>query len=216
MPREFPVFALSFIRGLNECHRNFAPIPPIFMKRFATLFIFLATLGTLVKPVFADDAAARAIASKLIDMTRGKESIRAGFDTVINGVISNMQAHGLPQAGVDEIKAAVDKWYSSEINFEDIRPKMIDAYVKDFSADELKQILDFYKTPVGQKAINEMPDVMRQGAVIAQDYTKEKIPDLNTALTPILAKYRDQMQGGPSDGSSGGAPPASAPAPPGN
>jgi len=188
------------------------------MKRLAPLFIFLATLGMLVKPAHADDTAARALASKLIDMTRGKESIREGFDNVINGVIANMQAHGLPEAGVDEIKAAVDKWYTAEINFDDIRPKMVDAYVKDFSADELKQILDFYQTPVGQKAIKEMPDVMRQGAVIAQDYTKAKIPDLNAALTPILAKYRDQMQGAPGGGdTSGGAPPSpSAPAPAGN
>jgi hypothetical protein len=189
------------------------------MKRLSTLFIFLSALGMLVKPVFADDdAAARATASKLIDMTRGKESIREGFDSVINGVIANMQAHGLPQAGVDEIKAAVDKWYDSEINFEDIRPKMEDAYVKDFSPDELKQILAFYETPVGQKAIKEMPDVMRQGAMIAQAYTKEKIPDLNTALTPILAKYRDQMQAASGAGAppAEGAPPASGPAPAGN
>jgi hypothetical protein len=171
------------------------------MKRFAPLFIFLATLGMVAKPALADDADARATASKLIDMTHGKESIRQGFDTVINGIISNMQTHGLPEAGVDEIKAAVDKWYTSEINFEEIRPKMVDVYVKDFSGDELKQILAFYQTPVGQKAIKEMPDVMREGATIAQDYTKAKIPDLNAALTPILAKYRDEMQGG-----TGGAP----------
>jgi hypothetical protein len=184
------------------------------MKRFAPLFIFLATLGMVAKPALADDADARATASKLIDMTRGKESIRQGFDTVINGIISNMQTHGLPEAGVDEIKAAVDKWYTSEINFEEIRPKMVDVYVKDFSGDELKQILAFYQTPVGQKAIKEMPDVMREGATIAQDYTKAKIPDLNAALTPILAKYRDEMQGGPGD-STGGAPP-SAPSNPTN
>jgi hypothetical protein len=188
------------------------------MKRLSTLFIVLATLGILAKPVLADDADARATASKLIDLTRGKESIRQGFDSVINNVIANMQAHGLPQSGVDEIKAAVDKWYVSEINFEDIRPKMIDAYTKDFSADELKQILNFYETPVGQKAIKEMPDVMKQGAMVAQAYTKDKIPDLNAALTPILAKYRDQMQSASGAGAppSGGPPPAAGPGPGGN
>jgi uncharacterized protein len=177
------------------------------MKRLSAI-IFVAAIGLLIKPAFADDTSERALASKLIDMTNGKDSIRAGFDTVINGVIDNMHQHGMPQEGVDEIKAAVGKWYDSEIHFEDIRPKMVDAYVKAFTEDDLKAIVNFYESPVGQKAIKEMPGVMREGAMVAQEYTKEKIPLLNAELTPILVKYRDQMEAS----GAGGAAPAPAPA----
>jgi len=163
------------------------------MKRLSAV-IFLATLGLLVKPALADETSARALAAKLIDMTNGKDTMRAGFDAVINNVIDNMQQHGMPQAGVDELKAAVDKWYNSQIKFDDVRPKMVDAYLKDFSEDDLKQILAFYQSPVGQKALKNMPEVMREGAIVEQDYTKAKIPSLNAELTPILVKYRDQME----------------------
>jgi len=188
------------------------------MKRISAV-IFLATLGLLIKPALADDASQRALAAKLIDLTNGKETMRAGFDAVISGVVENMRQHGMPQQGVDEIKAAVDKWYESEINFDDIRPKMVDLYVKDFTADDLKQILAFYQSPVGQKAIKDMPGVMRGGALIAQEYTKAKIPSLNAQLTPILVKYRDQMDAGgagspPTPGGTGD--PGSAPGPGGN
>jgi hypothetical protein len=203
--------------ALNEGAKNPTPNPnPFnFMKRLSAV-IFLAALGLLIKPAFADDASQRALASKLIDLTNGKDSIRAAFDTVINGVITNMQQHGMPQEGVDEIKATVGKWYDSEINFEEIRPKMVDAYVKNFSEDDLKQILAFYQSPVGKKAIKAMPDVMREGAMAAQEYTKDKIPSLNQELTPILAKYRDQMEaasggGAPAPGGGGGAPPGAPP-----
>ena len=57
---------------------------------------------------------------------------------------------------------------------------MVDIYVKEFSEDDLKQILAFYKSPIGPKAIKNLPGVMREGAVIAQEYTKAKIPSLNT------------------------------------
>jgi hypothetical protein len=188
------------------------------MKRFSAV-IFLAALGLLIKPALADETSQRALAAKLIDMTNGKDTMRAGFDAVIDTVIENMHQHGMPQAGVDEIKAAVNKWYDSEINFDDIRPKMVDLYVKDFSEDDLKQILAFYESPVGQKAIKNLPSVMREGAMIAQEYTKAKIPSLNAQLTPILVKYRDQMESaggaapaGGGEGEPGGAP-APAPAP---
>ncbi len=163
------------------------------------------------------------MAAKIIDMTDGKDVMRAGFDMVVSNLIRNMEQHGLPQDGVDEIRGAVNKWYDSEINFDEIRPKLIDIYVQYFSADDLKQLLDFYQSPVGQKAIKNLPAVTSQVGAITQDYTKTKIPALNAALTPIIAKYRDQMQaasaaaaGGPGAGAPGGAAgPGPAPGPPG-
>ncbi len=175
------------------------------MKRLSAV-IFLAAFGLLNLSIHADETSQRALAAKLIDMTNGKDTMRAGFDAVINGVIENMHQHGMPQQGVDEIKAAVGKWYDSEINFDDIRPKMVDVYVKDFTEDDLKQIVAFYESPVGQKAIKNLPNVMRQGAMIAQEYTKAKIPSLNAQLTPILVKYRDQMESAAGAAPGGGAP----------
>jgi hypothetical protein len=199
------------------------------MKRL-TAILLLAATGVLLQPAaFADDAESRALATKLIDLTGGKDNMKAGFDAVINNVIDNMQQHGMPQQGVDELKAAVDKWYTANINFDEVRPKMIDAYLAHFTADDLKAMLAFYQSPVGKKAIKEMPEVLRDGAMAEQDYTKSKIPSLNAELTPILVKYRDQMQaasgggsapGGPSDqgappspGGDGGAPAPMPPAP---
>jgi hypothetical protein len=189
------------------------------MKRSSAV-IFVAAFCLLIKPVFADDASQRALAGKLVDLTNGKDTMRAGFNAVIDGVIENMHQHGMPQEGVDEIKAAVGRWYDAEINFDDIRPKMVDVYVKDFSEDDLKQIVAFYESPVGQKTIKNLPGVMREGSMIAQEYTKSKIPSLNAQLTPILVKYRDQMDAGQAGGAGGapgaGAAPGTAPGPSGN
>jgi hypothetical protein len=158
------------------------------------LIISIAALGLCAMPLKADETSQRDLAAKLIDMTNGKETMRAGFDTVMNGVIQNMQDHGLPQAGVDEIKAAIASWYDKEINFDDIRPKLVEVYIKNFTEDDLKTIVAFYETPVGQKTIKSLPVVMRSAAALTQDYMKSKVSTLNEELTPIMVKYRDQMQ----------------------
>ncbi len=172
--------------------------------------IVIASMGLLIKPAVADDKSARALADKLIEMTDGKGTLRAGFEAAMNGMIQNMAQHGLPPVGVAEVHTAVDKWYDEEINFAEIKPKIVDIYIKNFSEDELKQIAAFYGSPAGQKAIKTMPLVMREGAQAAQEYTTPKIPLLNAKLTPILTKYQ-------SPGGAGGAGPGSAPAgmPPG-
>jgi len=176
------------------------------MKRLFAV-IFLAVLGLTIKPVLADDASQRVLAAKVIDMVSGKATMRASFDAVMNGAIENMHQHGLPQEGIDSVRAAIAKWYDTEINFDDIRPKIVDIYVKDFTEEDLKQILGFYESPIGQKTIKNMPSVMREGAIVAQEYTKAKIPTLNAQLTPILAKYRDQMEAASAPGAGAGAPP---------
>jgi hypothetical protein len=170
--------------------------------------IFLAFLSLLIKPAYADDASQRALAGKLIDLTNGKNAMRVGFDAVFSGMLDNLRQHGMPDQGLQEIQAAVNKWYDSEINFDDIRPQMVDIYVKDFDEDDLKQIVAFYESPVGQKAIKNLPTVMQQAAAMAQAYTKSKIPTLNADLEPIFEKYQAQMQ---QSAPGTGAPPADAP-----
>jgi uncharacterized protein len=183
------------------------------MKRIIAASFLLLALG--LTPLMADDASHRAYATQLIDLLQVKQTMKQAFDNVIYSTIDQMAAHGLPEAGVTELKTTIDKWYDSEIHFEDIQPKLVEAYVGGFSEAELKQIVDFYKSDVGKKVISEMPDLMKQGSSIAQEYTKDKIPSLNAELTPILAKYRDQMVG--ASGGGGAPAPESAPpsAPPG-
>jgi hypothetical protein len=109
----------------------------------------------------------------------------------------------------EELKTAISQWYEKDIHFEDIRPKLIDIYVKHFTEDEIKQLIAFYQSPIGRKMVREMPVVMKEGAEVGQEYTKSKIADLDAVLTPILMKYRDQMQGGAGGGAPGGPAPAS-------
>ena len=143
------------------------------MKRLSAV-LFLALSGLSIQSALADDASHRALASQLVDLTDGKAPMRASFDAVMDGIIQNMAQHGMPQEGVDEIKAAIDKWYAQQINFSDIQPKIVDAYEKEFSEDDLKQILAFYNSPIGQKTIKTMPLAMQQAAQIEQNTPRTK------------------------------------------
>ena len=184
------------------------------MKRLSAI-IFLAALSLSIKPALADDASARVLAAKVIDLVSNKDMMRSNLEAMMNGNIENMQHHGLPQEGVDAVRAAISKWYDAEINFNDIQPKIVDIYVKNFSEDDLKQLLAFYQSPIGQKAIKTMPTVMREGAMVTQDYTNTKIPTLKTEVMTILSKYRDQMEAaGAAGAGAGGAPAPGAGGPP--
>ena len=50
------------------------------------------------------------------------------------------------------------------LNFEAVKPFYIDVYVETFTAEELLELAAFYRTPVGQKSIVEMPALFAKSA----------------------------------------------------
>ena len=59
-------------------------------------------------------------------------------------------------------------------------------YARHFTADEMRQVTDFYRTPIGQKLLQKLPQVMQEtmavgqqlGQAVAQDVQKRMIEEL--------------------------------------
>ena len=62
---------------------------------------------------------------------------------------------------------------------DDMMQAMIPAYQKHFTHGDIAAMNTFYTSPVGQKVLQELPDVMRDGM---------------TAVLPILSKYLSESQ----------------------
>ena len=71
---------------------------------------------------------------------------------------------------------------------------MIDLYVQEFTTPELKELLAFYQTPLGQKAITKLPVIMRQGSMIGQEYAVGKQEALKQKVQAIVEKYRTKTK----------------------
>jgi uncharacterized protein len=47
-------------------------------------------------------------------------------------------------------------------------PRVVDIYVKHFTHDEVRALLDFYTTPVGRKVIRVMPMLAQESSAAGQ------------------------------------------------
>ena len=150
----------------------------------------------------ADDASHKAAAMKLLSKVNSKETMMASFSAMLEPMSKQLAQQGIPQAGIDEVKAAVTDWLKKEVDFDVIAPKLADLYMKEFSEDELDQIVKFYDTPLGKKLLAKLPILMQQGALIGQQVLQEKQGDLQKKVVEILTKY---APGGPGGGAPGGS-----------
>ncbi len=95
----------------------------------------------------------------------------------------------------------VVKEYAS---WEAIKPTFVQIYADTFTVEELQGMIDFYKSPIGQKWLEKQP--------IVQTAVMQKMGALMSGLQPkIMAAMRD-AQAAPAEGSAAPAPSPAAPA----
>lgn len=155
------------------------------MKLRSVWFVTLA----LCSSAFADDASHREAAARILEITKANTAMEAGFRAMVEPLVAAMRQRGMPEAATQEVRDAFNQWFSDEIKLEDIKPKIVDVYVKEFSEAELKELYAFYQTPTGQKAIEKLPVVLAQGTRIGTEYAQSKQPALQVKLKAIAEKY---------------------------
>jgi len=145
----------------------------------------LAVSSTLL----ADEASHREAANRILEVTKAEKAMQGGFEAMIDPLVSSMKQRGMPEAAALEVKEAFKQWFTTEIKWEDIKPKMVDIYVQQFTEPELKDLYAFYQSPTGQKAIEKLPIVTKQGALIGSEYAQAKQQSLQAKLKEIAEKY---------------------------
>lgn len=70
--------------------------------------------------------------------------------------VAVQQNRPLPSDAAQRMQRAM----KNSISYDEIINLTAEAYVKHFSADEIKQIADFYQTPVGRKLARLQPEIM--------------------------------------------------------
>jgi uncharacterized protein len=61
-------------------------------------------------------------------------------------------------------------------------------YAGNFSADELRQVTAFYRTPVGQKFLEKLPAITQQSLAVGQKFGQQLASDLRDRMVEQLRK----------------------------
>lgn len=72
--------------------------------------------------------------------------------------------------------------------FATLSDEMAAIYAKNFSAEEMRQITAFYKSPIGQKFLERFPVVAQESLVVGQKFGESLVRELQQNLTEELRK----------------------------
>ena len=160
------------------------------MKRLFTLALVFSWLAAPAVP--AEDAPspeALTAAQELSAMVGGDtiEQMSAAMTAQIWPSIANSLAAKVDAATLAELRAEFERSVAAFAG--ETMTASPAVYARNFTAPELRDIVAFYKTPTGAKALHTMPKVM--GEVMAQLGPRVQAfqQELNARLLAILEKH---------------------------
>ena len=162
------------------------------MRPTITIFALLLISNSVV----ADDASHRAAAVKFLEASRAAEMIDQVYDSMLPQLTSMTEQMGIEEAQRPIFERHMERVFQvmrEEMNWEKIEPYMIDAYVDVYTEDELLELAVFYESPLGQKFIAKMPELMNKTMQMTQSMMGgfyARIEELQAELQADLAKSR--------------------------
>src|SRR5215831_16947373 len=80
----------------------------------------------------------------------------------------------------------LQRFLTTYVNWESVKEETITAYTREFTEPELKQLTEFYQTPLGKKASEKMPQL----ALIAGQLGLRQAQAHQTELRQMLSTAR--------------------------
>ena len=174
------------------------------MKSSPIVLTVLA-LTFFLQSLHADDASQRtAAAEEMLNAMHTEQILSKQKENM-----SRMMSAALPKDMSDaERQKAIQKQsdiYDSLLKWDTLKPDFIQVYSEVFTEKEMKDLIAFYKSPIGQKFIEKMPELQKKTMEIMQKRMMTVIPQLQKSLKESVEQARAA-----SAGAKGGESPAAA------
>jgi hypothetical protein len=89
------------------------------------------------------------------------------------------------KATLETYQAKANAALDSSIGWEKLKPDMIKLYTANFTEAELKDLIAFYKSPLGVKVQAKMPELAQQSAQLTQGKLEAAVPVVNKLLADM-------------------------------
>lgn len=175
--------------------------------------------------VIAQDDTSKGLAEELLLLMEIPQNIEKSFQMIKQMQAAQFQQMAGGVAGTEEVASLQDEimdMISAEMSWDNLKDDYIGIYSDTFTADELRGIIEFYKSPVGQKFVEKMPELQRRSMELSQKQTLELMPKIQSKSQEVMQKVRAASGDAPSVPTPagvapmkpGGSAPMAPPAPP--
>lgn len=153
------------------------------MKRLLMLSALLLTLVTASLQTSAGGQSHYQAAEQLLDMMEMDSLMQKSIRQLLQ-----VQLQRQPQ--MEPYKDVMLEFLSSYLSWDKLKNEYVDIYVSEFSEKELRDMIAFYETDTGKKAMSKLPQLMSRGAQIGSRRVQENAH----VLRQMIAEKAQELQ----------------------
>ena len=155
------------------------------MRRLLCACLVTVTLGLSPVVTLGDAQSHRKAAENLLIVMEVDKSLPKVVEQVVEG---QMQQN--PQLAPQ--REVLQRFLTKYVNWASVKEDTITAYTQEFTEPELKKLTEFYKTPLGKKASEKMPQL----AFIAGQFGLRQAQAHQAELRQMLEDQKSKPGGG--------------------
>ncbi len=134
-------------------------------------------------------------ARELLEVMHADQAIQQSHDQIYPQLAGMVDQMGISEDQRPTFEKYLEKMVAvmkEEMNWEKMEPHILKAYVDVYSEEELRELIEFYASPVGQKFIAKMPELMQATMQMTQEMLQDFIPKLQMVQEELQAELQQQ------------------------
>ncbi|AMD92962.1 DUF2059 domain-containing protein [Desulfomicrobium orale] len=156
------------------------------MKRLILTLCLVLACGT----AYSGEKEHRALAEELIKITDGDkvmDGMKAQVSMVFQQITSQMNVQEADKPKLEKYTKRFEDILKEDMDWGKVRTQYVDLYTGTFTEKEIKSLVDFYKSDLGKKVSEKMPELMQKSMLVARTHMEIVVPKLE-ALTEEMRK----------------------------
>jgi len=159
-----------------------------------TIALSIFTLGPLLQAQEKQPSESAVLAEELLTLLNVQKNMDAAFQQLgkMNDQIASA-AGATPEAKEKQQKMleAINAETKALVNWETLKPMFVSIYSETFTPDELKGMIAFYKTPIGQKWLEKQPQVQMATMQKIQAIMAESQPNIQKVIQRAMDAQKE-------------------------
>ena len=120
----------------------------------------------------------RALALQLVELVQPESSYRAGMQQMLEQMVPSLEAQsrasGKPLP--PDYKQRMNAVLLEVVPYSEMKQWSAEVYAQRFTVTELKELLAFYRTPVGRKLASKLPEIMGEAGKKVSVVLPQRLP----------------------------------------
>lgn len=157
------------------------------MKKLLVTFALTATCVLAQAQPGPESMKAAEELTKTVGLEKQMQSSFGAMLPMIQALSQRMQ---LSPADASELEGIYREWFTKDLDQAKLKDSITRLYAESFTKDELVELTAFYKSPLGQKTLVAMPDLMKKSSLAGMEEAKSKQALLQDRLKPFMEKHQ--------------------------